>query len=32
MIVMNEEIKKMWKEDKLVKYDSIVNPENHNFV
>ena len=32
MLVMNEQIKKLWKEDKLVKNDSIVNPENHNFV
>ncbi len=32
MLVMNETIKKLWKEDKLIKYDSIVHPENHNFV
>jgi len=29
---MNEKIKKLWKNDKKIKQDDIIHPENHDFV
>ena len=32
MILMNEKIKKLWENDKKIKQDDIIHPENHDFV